>query len=124
MSTFAETVRLTADPALRYTPDGKPVVQIRFAINSGYYDKAAGQWVDHEATFLDGEFWRGAENAAESLSKGHEVIVRGNLRTRSWDREDGTRGSKTYVEITDIGPSLLHQTAKVTKVRREQPAAE
>jgi single-strand DNA-binding protein len=123
MSTFAETVRLTADPELRFTPDGKPVVQIRFAINSGYYDRNR-QWVDNEPTFLDGEYWRGAENAAESLSKGHEVIVRGNLRTRSWDREDGTRGSKTYVEITDIGPSLAHQTAKVTKVRRDQSAAE
>lgn len=80
----------------------------RLAINSGYRN-ADGQWVDNEATFLDGQLWNGAENAAESLRKGTRVLVIGELRTRSWEHEDGTRGAKTYLDVKAIGPDLRHR---------------
>ena len=116
MSNFAEIATLTADPELRFTPSGRAVAQMRLAINSGYRN-ADGQWVDNDATFLDDQLWNGAENAAESLHKATRVLVIGDIRTRSWEREDGTRGAKTYLEVEAIGPDLTFATAKVESAR-------
>ena len=83
MGNFAEIATLTADPELRFTPSGRAVAQMRFAINSGYRN-SSGEWVDDPATFLDGRLWNGVENAAESQRQGHRVLVIGELRTRTW----------------------------------------
>ena len=112
MSNFAEIATLTADPELRFTPSGRAVVQMRLAINSGYRT-SEGEWVDNEATFLDGQLWNGAENAAESLHKGTRVLVIADVRTRSWERDDGSG-------VQDLprgqghrpGPNLRHRQGR------------
>jgi len=122
MTNFNETATLTADPDLRFTPTGKAVVSIRIAVNNGYRN-TAGEWVEGETTFLDGQLWSGAENVAKSLRKGMRVLIIGDVRQRSWENEAGERRSKLYLEVAEIGPSLRFATAQVTKVTRQEPAA-
>lgn len=72
--------RLTADPQLRFTPNGIAVTSFRLANNG-----------TDEVQFHNIVAWRGlAEIAAEHLSKGRLVYVGGRLHSRSWTTADGT----------------------------------
>lgn len=117
MSNFTEIATLVADPELRFTPNGRAVAEMRLAINTGYRN-AAGEYVENETTWLDATLWQGAENVAESLTKGTRVLVMGDIRTRSWQAEDGTNRSKNYLELVEIGPALRFAKAAVTKVTK------
>ena len=115
------TGNLVADPELRYTKSGTPVVSLRIASTPRRYDKQAGQFVDGEALFIDCNIWRqAAENAASSLNKGDSVIVTGNLRQRSFETREGQKRDVVEIEVDDFGPSLKRATAQVTK---GQPAS-
>lgn len=91
LPTVQATGRLTADPELRFTAQGKAVAKITVACNSRTKDQS-GNWVDGDTTFLDVDLWeRDAEEAAESLAKGDLVHVAGSLRQRSYEAKDGTK---------------------------------
>jgi single-strand DNA-binding protein len=79
--------RLTADPKLRYTPNGAAVTSFRIANNG-----------TDEVQFHNVIAWRGlAEIAAEHLSKGRLVYLAGRLHSRTWTALDGT--SRYALEI-------------------------
>lgn len=62
---------LTADPELRFTPNGVPVANFTVASTPRTFDRQTNEWRDGEAMFLNCSVWRQfAENVAESLSKG------------------------------------------------------
>jgi single-strand DNA-binding protein len=110
---------LTADPDLRYTPNGVAVANLTVAANDRRYNRDTQQWDDKGATFLRCTLWRKpAENALESLSKGDRVIVLGTLRQREWTTDDGQKRYAFEVDVTEIGPSLKWATAKVNKATR------
>lgn len=109
--------RLTADPDLRFTPSGAAVVNLTIASNDSY--QKDGEWVDKPAVFLRANAWRDlAENIAESLTKGTEVIVVGKLSQREFEDRDGNNRVAIELEIASIGPSLRTSTAKVTKAEK------
>ena len=80
---------LTADPELRYTGTGTAVTDLRLAVNTKSKDK-------EETLFIDCTVWdKTAENCAEYLHKGSQVLVEGRLRTDQWeDRDTGKKRSK------------------------------
>ena len=62
---------LTDDPELRYTANGAAVANFRVAYSTRIRD-AAGNWTDGETSFFTVNCWRAlAENAAETLTRGH-----------------------------------------------------
>ena len=68
--------RLTRDPELRFTTGGKAVVN--FAVAQSNRKREGEEWVDKDTSFFDCVAWeQTAENAAETLTKGTEVLVRG-----------------------------------------------
>ena len=110
---------LTADPELRFTPSGHAVAEFTVASTPRSYDRQVGQWRDGEALFLRCTAWRQlAEHAAESLTKGTRVIVTGRLRQRSFELTEGVTRTVTELDIDELGPSLRHSTARVTKTTR------
>ncbi|MBV8996816.1 MAG: single-stranded DNA-binding protein [Pseudonocardiales bacterium] len=110
---------LVADPELRYTPTGAAVANFTVAANDRRYDPAAGQWIDHGATFLRCTLWRQpAENLAESLTKGARVLLTGVLRQREWDTADGDKRYAVDVDVTEIGASLKWATVTLAKAPR------
>ncbi|MFX0573761.1 single-stranded DNA-binding protein [Nocardia nepalensis] len=111
---------LTADPELRFTPNGVAVLDFTVASTPRYRDPNSGEWKDGEALFLRCNLWReAAENAAESLSRGSRVIVTGRLKQRRWQTPDGQNRTVVELEVDEVGPSLLFATAKVTRTKRD-----
>ena len=110
---------LTADPELRFTPAGHAVADFTVASTPRSYDRERGEWRDGEPLFLRCTAWRQlAEHAAESLTKGTRVIVTGRLRQRSFELTEGVTRTVTELDVDDLGPSLRHSSARVTKTTR------
>ena len=110
---------LTADPELRFTPAGHAVADFTVASTPRSYDRERGEWRDGEALFLRCTAWRQlAEHTAESLTKGTRVIVTGRLRQRSFELTEGVTRTVTELDVDELGPSLRHSTARVTKTTR------
>lgn len=107
---------LTADPELRFTPNGVPVANFTVASTPRTFDRQTNEWRDGEAMFLNCSVWRQfAENVAESLSKGMRVVVSGNLRARSYEDRDGNRRTSYEIDVNEVGPSLRFASAKVSR---------
>ena len=128
---------LTADPELRYTPNGLPVANFTIASTPRIFDRQANEWKDGEALFLRASCWREfAENVAATLTKGQRVIAQGKLKQRSFETREGEKRTTFELDVDEIGPSLRYATAQVTKTtgggggfgggqqRREAPAAQ
>ncbi len=118
--------RLTADPDLKFAPSGVAVARINLAFNSRKRQDD-GSWVDDKVFFVKATaFKQLAESAAETLTKGTEVVVTGRLETEQWeDRDGGGKRSAPALLLDSIGPNLAFATATVNKVSRDgagQPA--
>jgi len=110
---------LVDHPELRFTPSGAAVANFRLASTPRQFDRQTGEWKDGDTLFLSCAVWRqAAENVAESLEKGMRVIVQGRLKIRQFERQDGSRGQSTEIDVDEVGPSLRSATAKVTRASR------
>lgn len=116
------TGNLTRDPELRFTPSGQATANFGIAVNRRWRDRS-GEWQD-KASFFDVVVWREqAENCAESLTRGDRVIVTGRLESRTWESEDGRKGTKIEIVADEIAPSLRWSTCEVTKNERRDSGA-
>ena len=98
--------RLGADPEIRYTPQGTPVVTFRLATSE--FRTKDGERQEHTEWHSVVAFGRLAEICGEHLNKGRLVYVEGSLRTRSWEDRDGNRRYTTEIVVQSIkflGPS-------------------
>jgi single-strand DNA-binding protein len=110
---------LTADPELRFTATGVPVVTFTVASTERRLDKDSGQYVDGETLFLRCNLWRqDAENLCESATKGTRIMVSGTLRQRNYEAQDGTKRTSYEVQAEEVGISLKWATARPVKAHR------
>ncbi|WP_435173265.1 single-stranded DNA-binding protein [Actinacidiphila sp. bgisy145] len=124
LPTITGTARLVADPELRFTSSGKAVASIRLAFNSRRLNRQTNEWEDGDTFFVRGQAWEHlAENTVESLQKGAEVVVTGELRTERWEK-DGQKHEMPSLLIRSIGPSLAYAVAQVAKSARENAPAQ
>lgn len=92
---------VTKDPFVRTTGGDKKVATFTVATNR-YYKNTAGESVS-EAEYTNCVAWGPlAERAEKSLVKGKLVYIEGRLKTRVFDREDGTKLHKTEVVISQL----------------------
>ncbi|AZU99777.1 ssDNA-binding protein [Bacillus phage DK2] len=83
--------RTVKEGDLRYTANGKAVYSNTLAVNRDYVQEGK----EREADFPQIVIWgKQAENFANYVKKGDRVGVEGQLRTRSFDGQDG---KKVYV---------------------------
>lgn len=89
--------RLTKDPDLRYTPNGKAVCSFTLAVDRPYSgDKK-------EADFINIVVWnKVGENCAQYLSKGRKAAVQGRLQIRSYEDDNGKRHYVTEVIANSV----------------------
>ena len=86
--------RLTANPELKYTNDGKPVCKFSMAVNRNYKGSDGKYPVD----FINFVAWgKTGEVVAKYVKKGHRLIVSGSHQVRKYQANDGT--NRTLVEI-------------------------
>lgn len=111
---------LTAAPDLRFTPNGVAVANFTIASTPRTFDKQQGEMVDGDAIFMRCTVWREhAENVAESLDKGMQVMAQGRLKPVSWEK-DGVKHSTFELDVDNVGPCLRFATAQVTKRSKGQ----
>ena len=92
---------VTKDPFVRTTGGDKKVATFTVATNR-YYKNTAGESVS-EAEYTNCVAWGPlAERAEKSLVKGKLVYIEGRLKTRVFDKEDGTKLHKTEVVISQL----------------------
>ena len=80
---------LGQDPETRYMPSGSAVTNFTVATNESWKDKQTGEQKDRTEWHRVAMFNRLAEIAAEYLRKGSQVYIKGKLRTRKWQGQDG-----------------------------------
>jgi len=93
---------LGADPEVRHTPSGVPVVDLSLATSESWVDKNTGDRVERTEWHRLVLWRRLAEIAGEYLKKGSKIYVEGKLQTRSWDAEDGQKRYRTEVVVDDL----------------------
>ena len=97
--------RLTRDPEVRITPAGKAVCS--FSVAASNRAKDGDEWVDKDTSFFDVTCWdQLAENVADLVGKGREVLVHGQMRQRFWEDKDGNKRSSWDINATHVGLSL------------------
>jgi len=94
--------RLGADPDIRYTQTGMPVVRFNLATDERVR-VAEGNWEDRTEWHRIVVFGKVAENCANYLSKGRLVYVEGRLRTNQWEDAQGVKRSTTEIVASDVG---------------------
>lgn len=110
---------ITADPELRFTPNGAAVANFTVASTPRTFDRQAQEFKDGETMFLRCSAWREmAENVAESLQRGSRVIVQGRLKSRTFETKEGERRTVFELDVDEVGPSLRYASASVTKNER------
>lgn len=84
---------LTRDPELKSLPSGIKVCSFSVATNRVWKDQSGNR---QEAADFHNivVFGRQAENVAQYMRKGSQVMVEGRMQTRSWD--DAATGTKKY----------------------------
>jgi single-strand DNA-binding protein len=118
-TTITMVGNLTADPELRFLPNGTAMVKFTVASTPRILDRESGQWKDGDPLFLTCTGWRDmAEHIAESLTKGTRVIVSGRLRLSRWENEQGEKRSAYGLDVEEIGPSLRFASADVKRLSR------
>ena len=87
--------RLTKAPELKTTPNGVSVATFTIAVTR--------RTNREESDFLNIVTWRGlADNCGKYLSKGQQVAVVGEIRTRSYEAKDGSRRYVTEIQADDV----------------------
>jgi single-strand DNA-binding protein len=110
---------LTNDPELRFTNNGIPVTNFGLAVNTRVKD--GDTWRDGDTHFFRVNVWRDqAENVAESLSKGNRAVVVGQLKTRSWETQEGDKRTVTEIDAAEVAPSLKWAIASPEKAIRDR----
>lgn len=91
--------RLTKDPELRYTPNGKAVASFTLAVDRQFKNQKG----EREADFINIVVWGAqAENSANYLAKGKLAAVDGRLQIRTFDGQDGQRRWVTEVVADNV----------------------
>lgn len=86
--------RITKDVELRATTSELPAVSMFIAINNGKDKDGNERPADFPKVYV---YDKQAENVNEYCHKGSLVGITGRIKTRTWDKEDGTKGYETYI---------------------------
>lgn len=87
---------LTKDPELRKTANGTPVSNFRIASSRRFRD-GTGQSKE-EVCYIGVVAWnRLADACYDYLRKGSSVLIEGELQSRNWENDDGSK--RSMVEI-------------------------
>lgn len=88
---------LTRDPELKFDKNNKPYAKLDLAINEPK-KISEDEWGEHTEFVRVAVFGKTAENCAEFLSKGRQVIVSdGRMRTSKYTDKDGVERYGTEV---------------------------
>ena len=110
---------LTKDPELTTTSNGVAVCRFAIAV-SRRYANADGE---RETDFLNIVVWRSlGENCHKFLKKGSKVGVVGNIQSRSYDAQDGSKRYVTEIVAEEVEFLSTKQSDDAPKASGEEVA--
>lgn len=90
---------LTRDPEASTTTSGVSVCRLAIAVNRRFSSADGSREVD----YFNVTAWRGlADNCSKFLKKGNKIAVSGSIQTRTYDKQDGTKGFAVDIVADDI----------------------
>ena len=98
---------LGADPEVRHTQDGRPIVNLRLATTDSWRDKQSGERREKTEWHRVVIFSEGlAKIAQQYLKKGSKVYLEGQLQTRKWTDQAGVEKYSTEVVLQGFNAAL------------------
>lgn len=114
------TGNLGKDPETKVLPSGSSITSFSLGVG-GSKKSASGEWENVTYWVKIAVFGKTAEFVQKYVHKGSAVGVDGELRTRSWEGEDGKKNSLTEVVADEVvllgggGGEAKSQTQQGTK---------
>ena len=107
--------RLTKDPELRYTAEGKAVSNVTIAVNRPFRNKEG----EYEADFVQCTLWKKtAENTAQYCRRGSIIGITGRIQTRHYENQE-----RKKVYVTEVVAEMV-QFVGPKKIDMPVPAAQ
>ncbi len=98
---------LGADPEIRRTQDGRPIVNLRVATTDSWRDKNSGERREKTEWHRVVIFSEGLAKIAEQyLKKGSKIYLEGQLQTRKWEDQSGQERYTTEVVLQGFNSTL------------------
>ncbi len=105
---------LTRNLELKYTSTNKAVLDTNLAVQRPRINQNG----ERETDFINIQVWgKQAENLSKYCGKGSKIAIEGELRIDTYEKNDGSKGYKTYVLVSNV--EFLD-----TKKKEEKPAIE
>jgi single-strand DNA-binding protein len=99
---------LGADPEIRRTQDGRPIVNLRVATTDTWRDKGSGERKERTEWHRVVIFSEGLAKVAEQyLKKGSRVYLEGQLQTRKWQDQGGQDRYSTEVVLQNFNAQMV-----------------
>lgn len=90
---------LTRDPEVSTTTSGISVCRMSIAVGRRFANAEGSR----ETDFFNVTAWRGtADNCAKFLKKGNKIAVSGSIQTRTYDKQDGTKGFSVDIIADEV----------------------
>ncbi len=107
--------RLTKDPVIKYLPSGTAVTEFGVVWNRRY--RQGEDWKEESHFFDIKAFGSLAEDLAERLSKGYQVVIEGRLSQDRWTGQDG----KNYSRVRIIAEAVrIIRKPRIEEVEEEE----
>ncbi len=98
---------LGADPEVRRTQDGRPIVNLRIATSESWRDRNSGERRERTEWHRVVVFSEGLAKVAEQyLRKGSKVYIEGQLQTRKWQDQSGQDKYSTEIVLQGFNSTL------------------
>lgn len=99
LNTITIMGRLTADPELRRTQQGKAVTSFTIACDRDFASGGAAK----ETDFIECVAWANtAEFVCKHFTKGKMIVVSGRLQTRTWEDRDGNKRKNVEIIANNV----------------------
>jgi single-strand DNA-binding protein len=111
---------VVGDPQVRRTRADVPFVTFRVASNVRRVDHKTGEYIDAGTNFVNVTAFRSLGiNLANSLEKGHPVVVSGRMRINQWTNGERT-GTTVEIDAYNVGHDLTRGQSTFIRVARPQ----
>jgi single-strand DNA-binding protein len=98
---------LGADPEVRHTQDGKPIVNLRVATSESWRDRNSGEKKERTEWHRVVVFSEGLAKICEQyLHKGSKVYIEGQLQTRKWQDQSGQDKYSTEIVLSGFNGTM------------------
>ncbi len=93
--------RLTRDPEVKTTPNGRTVATLSLATNRTWVDQSGAK--QERPEYHNCVLWgKLAEIAGQYLAKGRRAYVEGRIETRDWTGQDGVKRYRTEIVVENM----------------------